>query len=326
MRYAQVYTFGQTHWNFALNMAATPATRSLACEQTLALAMARHARLGAASSAALLEADTVALIFSFVQEAHEELVATKRIASIHVRAGDVIDGIEIRYSDGTHVASGGNGGRWLRPLRLQPGEFITRVGGNKGLYLDSIEFRTSHGAVIRFPGRLSGGVPFVHDIATGHELEHLECLRAPGGWLRSIEGLATQETPWTSRMARLLLGHPSASFLPCPNGPFIQRVGALSAFHDIEVRVCTLAEARRARWNCRAALASLSNRTNPRSMARSKYSSRSVDTATPTLSGRLTCSPTGPEPIRSGANAVAAAHTVRHQSAAILWAWRVPRE
>ena len=227
-----------------LNMAAAPATRSLACEQTIALAMARHARLGAASSAALLEADTVALIFSFVQEAHEELVATKRIASIHVRAGDVIDGIEIRYSDGTHVASGGNGGRWLRPLRLQPGEFITRVGGNKGLYLDSIEFRTSHGAVIRFPGRLSGGVPFVHDIATGHELEHLECLRAPGGWLRSIEGLATQETPWTSRMARLLLGHPSASFLPCPNGPFIQRVGALSAFHDIEVRVCTLAEAR----------------------------------------------------------------------------------
>ena len=85
----------------ALSMTDGEEKTSLASEQALALAMARHPRLGAASCAAALQADTLALIFGFVQAAHQELVATKRIASIHVRAGDLIDRIEIRYSDGT---------------------------------------------------------------------------------------------------------------------------------------------------------------------------------------------------------------------------------
>ena len=43
---------------------------SLAAEQTLALAMARHARLGTSSPAAVLDEDTLHSIFLHVQRAH----------------------------------------------------------------------------------------------------------------------------------------------------------------------------------------------------------------------------------------------------------------
>ena len=214
---------------------------SLASEQALALAMARHPRLGAASCAAALQADTLALIFGFVQAAHQELVATKRIASIHVRAGDLIDRIEIRYSDGTHVAYGGHGGAWLRPMRLQPGEVITGVSGRKGDSLDSINFTTSRG-LVTFKGRLNGGAPFSYQIPAGKQLDGLVCHTATNGtWLRAVSGVEVTETPWTSSMARLLLDHSPTQFLPHPSGPFTQRAGALVAGHDIEVRWCTLA-------------------------------------------------------------------------------------
>ena len=222
---------------------------SLASKQALALAMARHPRLGAASCAAALEADTLALIFGFVQEAHRELVATKRIASIHVRAGDLIDRIEIRYSDGTHLFYGGHGGEWQRPMRLQPGETITGVGGRQGGSLDSIDFTTSRGVTCRFKGRLNGGAPFTYQIPTGMldglQIDGLVCYVATHGtWLRSINGVEVKETPLMSSMARLLIDHSPTEFLPHPNGPFTQRTGALTNGHDIEVRWCTLAQAK----------------------------------------------------------------------------------
>ena len=226
---------------------------SLASKQALALAMARHPRLGAASCAAALEADTLALIFGFVQEAHRELVATKRIASIHVRAGDLIDRIEIRYSDGTHLFYGGHGGEWQRPMRLQPGEIITGVGGRNSLasslQVNSIDFTTSRGVTCRFKGRLNGGAPFTYQIPTGMldglQIDGLVCYVATHGtWLRSINGVEVKETPLMSSMARLLIDHSPTEFLPHPNGPFTQRTGALTNGHDIEVRWCTLAQAK----------------------------------------------------------------------------------
>ena len=150
---------------------------SLAIDQTLALAMARHGRLGASSSAASLEADTIEHILAFVREAHKDLLATRRIVSICVKVSRTvgINRIEISYSDGTHTAHGGHSGEWQRPLRLQPGEYITSVSGHR---------------------------------------------------------------------QRLLLAHPSTCFAPSPNAPLLHRIGALVQGHDIEIRQCTLEQAK----------------------------------------------------------------------------------
>jgi len=236
---------------------------SLAIEQTLALAMARHARLGAASSAFALEADTLALIFSFVRDAHEKLVATKRIVGICVQTSShAVQYIEINYSDGTrtthgrhvHHLPGTQGGCWQEPLKLQPGEIITRVAGrhSDSGHIDAIEFTTSRGGNRKFvrttPRDLKPrSSPFGWNVAAGYELADLSCSRATlygvPGFIESVDALEVVETPWTSRMARLLIDHPSTSFPPL-YGPFIHRVGALYTGHDIDVRICTLEEAK----------------------------------------------------------------------------------
>ena len=102
---------------------------SLAVDQILALAMARHARLGAASPASALEEDTMHHILHFVREAHLKLMATKRIVSICVRTGDLVDRVEIHYSDGTFRSHGGDGGQWRRPLTLKAGEYVEGFRG-----------------------------------------------------------------------------------------------------------------------------------------------------------------------------------------------------
>ena len=62
---------------------------SLAGEQTLALAMARHPRLGEMSHAAVLTADALQIIHHFVAISHAELVGSKRVVCVCVRTGDV---------------------------------------------------------------------------------------------------------------------------------------------------------------------------------------------------------------------------------------------
>ena len=216
---------------------------SLATDQALALAMARHPRLGAASPASALGEDTISTIFGFVQEAHRKLMTSKRLVSICVRTGDLVDRIEFHYSDGSLRAHGGRGGVWRRPLMLEPGEFITVVSGRKGDSLDSIEFSTSRGVTRGFSGILNGGQDeFVESFAgMGLEISDLFTTRAPGGWLKSASA-RTQPTLWQSSMARLLLAHPTPPPAP-PLGPFIHRVGALAAGNDLEVRICTFAQA-----------------------------------------------------------------------------------
>ena len=232
---------------------------SLAIDQTFALAMARHGRLGASSSAASLEADTIELILAFVREAHKDLLATRRIVSICARVSSLVNRIEISYSDGTHTAHGGHFGAWHLPLRLQPGEYITGVSGQNpsGSLMYRVNFTTNLGATRTFMRPSPISAPFVLPIDVDHELEDLVCTSHthghPGqtghtgmhtGRLLSVDALVTRETVWTSSMARLLLAHPSTSFAPSPNAPLVHRVGALGNGHDIEVRQCTFEQAK----------------------------------------------------------------------------------
>ena len=86
--------------------------------------------------------------------------------------------------------------------------------------------------------------PFVLPIDADRELEDLVCTCQTGVGLRSIDSLATRETVWTSSTARLLLAHPSTCFAPSPNAPLLHRIGALVQGHDIEIRQCTLEQAK----------------------------------------------------------------------------------
>ena len=221
-----------------------PAT--LAREQILALAMARHARLGAASRAKCLNADALSHVHKYVCEAHQELASTKRISKICVKTGDVVDRIEIHFSDGAFISSGGGGGEWRLPATLEVGEYITGIGGRKGDSLDAIYFTTNLGRAHNFAGRINGGRVFHMPIEPGHELISLTASSPPGRtWLKSILGYKTVSSPWTSPMARLLLAVPNrAIFEPGVTRPFLHRVGALGAGHDLDVRVCTWEEAK----------------------------------------------------------------------------------
>ena len=224
--------------------AATSARPSLATEQTLALAMARHPSLGAESPAAPLDADTLQVILKFVRAAHAQLVSQKRLASICVRTGDLVDRVECHYSDGGFETFGGGGGEWRQPVTLKVGEYISGIGGRKGDSLDAIHFTTNQGRIIEFAGRLNGGSAFSMSIPARHELLHLSISARWTGWLRSVDNVATHESPWESGMAKLLLAHPNrAIFEPRNAGPFVHRVGALAAGHDLDVRLCTFAQA-----------------------------------------------------------------------------------
>ena len=171
---------------------------SLATDQALALAMARHNRLGAASPAASLNADTTQLIHSFVRDAHEELVSAKRIVAIYMKTGDLVDRVEMHYSDGTHSAHGGMGGRWREPLLLKPDEYITRVSGKKGDSLDSICFTTNKQDSHVFAGRLNGGRRFGWKMPPNHELVDISGRQHQhhNRWLRSVEGFDSNVSPW----------------------------------------------------------------------------------------------------------------------------------
>eukprot|EP00966_Prymnesium_polylepis_P099283 2299600-Prymnesium_polylepis.1 len=206
--------------------------------------MARHARLGAESLAAALDLDLMPLILRFVQAAHQELLATKRIVSICVRTGALVDRIVIEYSDGTHDAHGGHGGEWRRPLKLQPGEYITGVCGHAGDGLDSITFTTSRGVTREFAGRLNGGTHFVRQITAGHELVQLLCAATENGWLRTILEPTTRQTLWQSSMGRLLLAHTGTAHTYPAVAGFVHRTGALYAGNDLGIRLCTFEQAK----------------------------------------------------------------------------------
>jgi hypothetical protein len=239
---------------------------SLATEQVLALAMARHPRLGVESPAALLTDDTTRVVLRSVQQAHRAVVESKRIFSVCVRTDGLVDRVEFHYSDGTRLAYGGHGGHWRKPFNLEIGEYLVCVAGRMGaIGLSSITLLTDRctpeGDVRRgvknFTGGLNGssevsGDSFFayhaaarrqHGQPAGKEICALACTTMPTGWLRSIEGVTSQESIWSTAMARLLLQHPSKPFAPDPAAPYQHRVGALAAGHDLSIQLCTFAQA-----------------------------------------------------------------------------------
>jgi len=81
----------------------------------------------------------------------------QNLIEIRVRSGAYIDSIQTVYNDrmgqGRYVKSqnGGNGGQ-LSVFKLQPGEYITRISGKYGAFVDSLTVYTSKGRQKRWGG------------------------------------------------------------------------------------------------------------------------------------------------------------------------------
>ena len=106
----------------------------------LAMAMALHPRLGAASPAAALSPDLMRRVCALLAPMH-----TRRLAAVYLRTDLLVDRIELRYSDFSSRACGGCGGTWREPLLLMPGESICRVNWWAGDHLDALRFHMTTG-------------------------------------------------------------------------------------------------------------------------------------------------------------------------------------
>lgn len=89
--------------------------------------------------------------------------ATWQLDSIRVRSGSWLDAIELGYrisdsSETRYVSCGGQGGAEGGSLKLEPGEYITRVRGRYGLYVDLLIVETNLGRVKEF-GSVRGNPP-----------------------------------------------------------------------------------------------------------------------------------------------------------------------
>ena len=105
------------------------AVHLIATEQITSLAMARHARLGAASPAAVLNADCLQNIRRHLLHSHADL--WRSIETVRVKTGDLVDRVEFRTWDGTTREHGGHGGQWHNAFQLYPGERIVAIHGRK---------------------------------------------------------------------------------------------------------------------------------------------------------------------------------------------------
>ena len=146
--------------------------------RAFALAMATHPRLGANSPASWLHSDLLRRIATLSRLSH-----SRRLVALHVRAGNHVDRIELRYTDGSARICGGTGGVWRDPFLLSPGESIVRIKMWAGDALDSIKFFTSHGrSSPRYGG--PGGSPCADLLApSGQEILSLRMRRTYEGWL-----------------------------------------------------------------------------------------------------------------------------------------------
>lgn len=167
--------------------------RKAAGERALALAMASHPRLGAASPLARLTPELVSRIALL-----DLLGSTKFLVAVTVRTGLLVDCIATHYSDGSSLASGGLGGHERPVFRLSHGEHITKLRGRQGDHLDAVQFVTSFGRASAMYGG-SGGQPFEIDAPEGAEFfafagYHLEVMRGPvpiqSPWLTRVEPVA----------------------------------------------------------------------------------------------------------------------------------------
>jgi len=146
----------------------------------LALAMALHPRLGCESPLALLTSDMLQRIVQLCR-----LASTRWVVAVTVRTGLLVDCVAFHYSDGSHLIRGGRGGHERPFFKLSPGEYIAKLRGRKGQYLDALEFETSLGRRSPWYGSPTGGQPFELVAPEGHEVH-------------SFDGVPTM--PWLSEI------------------------------------------------------------------------------------------------------------------------------
>jgi len=96
-----------------------------------------------------------------------------RISSITVRHGTYIDGISFTIADWNSgrviktVTHGGTGGR-STSFKLERDEYITKIEGRYGRYVDGIRIHTNLRRTPWFGG--SGGVPFTYEAPAGYQI------------------------------------------------------------------------------------------------------------------------------------------------------------
>ena len=160
--------------------------------------MARHARLGAASPAAVLNADCLQNILRHVLQSHADL--WRGIESVQVRTGHLVDRVEFCTWDGAMREHGEHGGESRNAFLLSPGERIVAIRGRRSSFgLDAIGFSTSMGRISATYAGLFGGEPFVMTLSDPLELVDITCtMNAQGGWLTSVDKVETRVSPCLS--------------------------------------------------------------------------------------------------------------------------------
>jgi hypothetical protein len=132
---------------------------------SLALAMALHPRLGCESPLALLKPDLLQRIAQLCR-----LACTRWVVALTVRTGLLVDCVAFHYSDGSQLSRGGRGGQERPFFKLSAGEYIAKLRGRRGLYLDALEFETNLGRRSPWYGSQSGGQPFECVVPAWHEV------------------------------------------------------------------------------------------------------------------------------------------------------------
>jgi hypothetical protein len=97
----------------------------------------------------------------------------RKIVEIRIRSGDFIDGIQTVYENqiGQRTESpwhGGTGGN-LSIFKLDPDEYITRISGKYGWYVDRIEIVTSKGRNKGWGG-MGGAKHYIYNAPPGSHI------------------------------------------------------------------------------------------------------------------------------------------------------------
>lgn len=199
--------------------------RELWREQCLALAMAKHPRLGHDSCAAHLPPDCLATIAQTCKAAHAALLRSPYLREIRAKQSGALDGdgtridrIEFVRSDDVRYVHGGLGGSWQEPFLLQRGEFCVRIcgtrcsarGSSTGLPegICSLSLFTSRGRSVTYGSPDADATSFSYVAPCGRAICDIVCREAriwPSmSWLHRIEGVRSEATPWISDVGRVL--------------------------------------------------------------------------------------------------------------------------
>ncbi|GBG30861.1 E3 ubiquitin-protein ligase TM129 [Hondaea fermentalgiana] len=121
-------------------------------------------------------------------EDNAQRASQRRVTSVIVRAGALVDGVTFVYSDVPEgVTFGGTGGTEFPPFELEDDEYIVEVRGQQGAYLDQIQFVTNRGRMSPAYGG-SGGQYFALDLG-GAPIGGIFAQLSINGWIRCLQGV-----------------------------------------------------------------------------------------------------------------------------------------